>query len=176
MILRSPTGNLVDGDSEVTKSNAGDGFVHGVEAEIAWNFAPGWRMAGQASWQESLVEQFSTSDPVLSKDNLDRMQPLSGGLSLRWTNPKKNAWAEVSARFARRQNRLSPRDELDTDRIVRKGTPGYGVIDLRGGWKATKNLTVTGAIENLTDANYRILGSGQQEPGINALIGLEIRY
>ena len=32
MIVRTPTGRLIDGDSEVTKMNAGTGFVHGVES------------------------------------------------------------------------------------------------------------------------------------------------
>ena len=36
-----------------------------------------------------------------------------------------------------------------------------------------QNLELTAAIENLLDDDYRYHGSGQNEPGLNAIIGVK---
>ena len=38
MIVRAPTGAVVDGLDEVTKRNAGNGYVQGVETGASWRF------------------------------------------------------------------------------------------------------------------------------------------
>lgn len=40
MIVRTPTGRVVDGDNEVTKKNAGNGYVQGIEVSLSWRFLP----------------------------------------------------------------------------------------------------------------------------------------
>jgi hemoglobin/transferrin/lactoferrin receptor protein len=61
----------------------------------------------------------------------------------------------------------------DDQRIPVNGTPGYLVPSLHGGWQATENLALTLGLENLTDEDYRIHGSGVNEPGFNAIIGVK---
>ncbi|MBI4616587.1 MAG: TonB-dependent receptor [Planctomycetes bacterium] len=176
MILRQPTGRTIGREREVTKANAGDGFVHGVEGEFVAHLSDRVRWNAHISWQESVVEQFPTSAPVIEKDNLSRMAPLAWGGALRYTHPEPSWYVEISSRFAVKQDRLSPDDARDTQRIPPGGTPGYAVLTLRGGWQVNDNVRVTGAVENVTDANYRILGSGQQEPGVNGILATEIRF
>lgn len=176
MILRRPNGQRIGRDLVVVKSNAGDGFVHGVEGEAAWRFLPDWQLSGHVSWQESLVEQFATSAPVIEEDNLSRMQPLSWGGALLYEDPSGAWFAEVSSRFALRQDRLSPDDERDTQRISPGGTPSYAIFTVRGGYDVNDDVRLTAAVENATDENYRILGSGSQEAGVNAVLGVEVRF
>jgi hemoglobin/transferrin/lactoferrin receptor protein len=51
--------------------------------------------------------------------------------------------------------------------------PGYEVFTLRGGYRVTKDLTVTAAVENLSDEDYRIHGSGVNEPGTNVVLSAD---
>ena len=65
------------------------------------------------------------------------------------------------------------RDEADTQRIPPGGTPGYTVYTLRAGARLTDGLRVFAAVENVTDVDYRIHGSGQNEAGTNVILGAD---
>ena len=71
------------------------------------------------------------------------------------------------------QENLSKKDLDDDQRIPTNGTPGYLVGSGRGGWQARENLLVTLGIENFTDEDYRVHGSGVNEQGLNALNGVK---
>jgi len=101
------------------------------------------------------------------REPIDRMMPLTGQVGLRWNAPDRDWWVEGVLTMAAKQDKLSTRDAADTSRIPPGGTPGYAVFSLRSGYRFTRNFAVTAAIENLTDENYRIHGSGVNEPGIN---------
>ncbi|MFT5125307.1 MAG: hemoglobin/transferrin/lactoferrin receptor protein, partial [Verrucomicrobiales bacterium] len=47
---------------------------------------------------------------------------------------------------------------------------------LRGGCRLSDQLNLTLALENIGDENYRVHGSGLNEPGRNAIIALEGRW
>jgi len=80
------------------------------------------------------------------------------------------------ARLAAAQDRLSTRDRADTQRIPPGGTPGYQVLTLRGGRSLGDRWTISAAVENLTDEDYRVHGSGLNEPGRNFVAGVEARF
>ena len=74
------------------------------------------------------------------------------------------------------QDKLSARDAGDTQRIPPGGTPGYLVASVRTGVQVTENLELNAALENITDEDYRIHGSGVNQPGINAIIGGKLSW
>ena len=45
-----------------------------------------------------------------------------------------------------------------------------------GGWNVNENVTFTRGLENLTDEDYRVHGSGVNEPGINAIFGARVGW
>ncbi len=51
-------------------------------------------------------------------------------------------------------------------------TPGWVSVGIRGGWRLSERQQLTFALRNLTDANYRMHGSGFDAPGI----GLDLSY
>jgi outer membrane receptor protein involved in Fe transport len=55
-------------------------------------------------------------------------------------------------------------------------TPGFVVFGLRGGVRLGSHLDLTLIGENLGDKNYRIHGSGVDEPGINMVARLRARF
>ena len=102
--------------------------------------------------------------------------PLTGHLSLRWAPPTSCFWAEAATRAAARQDRLAPSDRVDTERIPASGTPGFGVVHLRAGWRPAPPLELIAALENVTDEDYRIHGSGVNEPGRSLVVSLDYRF
>ncbi len=71
---------------------------------------------------------------------------------------------------------LSSRDRADVQRIPPGGTPGYAIWTVRGGWDLGERRTLSAAVENLTDEDYRIHGSGLNQPGRNFVASMQIRF
>ena len=176
-IIRTPTGALVDGLAEVTKRNSGAGYVQGLELAGTFRLLPAWTLSTALTWMRGELDYFpSSSSASLLRAPLSRVMPLTGHVTLRWDAPTARTWLELAASAATRQNRLAPGDRVDTERIPTTGTPGYAVGKLRTGWRATAALTLTAALENLTDTDYRIHGSGLNEPGRNLILSAAYRY
>ena len=176
-IIRTPTGATVDGLAEVTKRNSGAGYVHGLELAGSTRLDTTWTLSGTLTWMRGELDYFpSSNSALLLRAPLSRVMPLTGHLTLRWDAPTTRTWIELAASAAGHQDRLAPSDRVDTERIPAAGTPGYLVGHLRTGWRATPSLTLTAALENLTDADYRIHGSGLNEPGRNLLLSATYRF
>ncbi|RMH24301.1 MAG: TonB-dependent receptor [Planctomycetota bacterium] len=176
LIIRTPTGNVIGGESEVTKLNSGDGFVQGVEFGARVRPHPQWTVFGHLAWIDGEVDTFPTSTAAAVREPLSRLMPLNGQVGLRFDHPSERFWIEGALTLADRADRLSSRDIADTSRIPPGGTPGYEVLSIRSGWRLRDNIDLTVALENLTDANYRVHGSGQNEPGRSLVVGLEITF
>jgi len=176
LIVRAPTGATVDDLLEVTKRNAGEGHVQGVELTARVNLSADWQVRAMGTWMEGKAETYPTSEPIRVEDDLSRVMPLTGRLALRWQPAGKAYWVEGVVDAADKADRLSADDARDTQRIPPGGTPGYVVGTLRGGVQATDALAVTLALENLADEDYRIHGSGVNEPGRLLVVSAELRF
>jgi hemoglobin/transferrin/lactoferrin receptor protein len=47
---------------------------------------------------------------------------------------------------------------------------------LYSGWQATENLELTCGLENVSNIDYRNHGSGNNEPGFNAILGVRATW
>jgi hemoglobin/transferrin/lactoferrin receptor protein len=175
MIVRTPTGQIIDGDNEVTKKNSGNGYVYGAEMEARIKVLSQWTLFGGFTWLDGRIETYPTSEPLLVEEPIERLMPPAGRIGLKWNIPG-GFWIEGSCRFADKADRLSTRDAEDTQRIPPGGTPGYAVYDIRAGWKQGNHLALSAAIENLTDEDYRIHGSGINEPGRNFVLAADCTF
>ena len=104
------------------------------------------------------------------------MSSVTFNAGLRWRHPAWHVWAEFATSLAGKQDRLSANDKLDTQRIPPGGTPAYGVYHLRAGWDPCTHTSLSVALENLTDEDYRIHGSGIGEPGRSVVVGAQFRF
>ncbi len=173
MIVRSPTGEVIDGGSAVTKRNAGDGRLFGFEGSVAWSPSPSWTWRTQFSSQKGDVDTYPTSDNVPVNEPISRMAPSMVSSTIRWS-PQDATWhLEGRLRWANRQSRLSSRDRADTQRIPEGGTPGWTVFDMGWGVPLDTDSSIGFALENIFDVDYRRHGSGINEPGRNLVIRFE---
>ncbi len=170
LIVKTATGRERDGFREVTKSNAGDGYVQGAEAVLRWRGHPQWSAWASGSWQEGKADVFtSAGEKTRERDYISRIMPPTAHLGVRWQTTTGRYWLEAAGDFAAKADRLSGGDRRDTQRIPQGGTPGYAIATLRAGLMVTPDLTLNMAIENLLDEDYRIHGSGVNEPGRNVI-------
>ncbi|MFT5051789.1 MAG: hemoglobin/transferrin/lactoferrin receptor protein [Chlamydiales bacterium] len=177
MIVRTPTGNTnADGDFEITKANAGDGYLAGVELGGSVEVASDWTLFGNTTYIDGKVDTFPTTSPVSVREPLDRLMPWTTFMGLRWDRPDRRVWVETTGTIAERADRLSTRDINDTDRIPPGGTPGYFAWDLRGGWRINDSTDLTVELENILDEDYRIHGSGVNRPGTNLVLTLRMSF
>jgi hemoglobin/transferrin/lactoferrin receptor protein len=176
LIVRTPTGNIIDGDAEVTKKNSGDGYVHGIELDARYRFLPCFTAFTSFSWLYGEVDTYPTSTSAKDTQPLDRLMPPMGNIGVRWDHDTREHWIEGICYFADKADKLSDRDKADTQRIPPGGTPGYFIFHLRSGWQIMEDLTLSVAIENLFNADYRVHGSGQNEPGRSVVMGVDWRF
>ena len=173
MIIRRPTGDVIDGGIAVTKQNAGDGRLYGVEGSLTWSPAPNLMWRTQFSAQRGDVDTFPTSEDVSVNEPISRLAPALMTSTVRWF-PHGAPWhLEGRLRWSDLQDRLSSRDRADTQRIPEGGTPGWTVLDLGWGVPLDHGSSVGVALENVFDVDYRRHGSGVNEPGRNLVVRFE---
>ncbi len=174
LILPVPTDSTL---KTAIATNAGDGYIYGVELEGAWRILPQWTLSGFAAWQDGRTESPDfVGGPETDKPN-SRQLPLSGSVALRWDDPSNKFWVEGRVLAATTEDRITAADQVaDKQRIPTGGTPGYIVTSLRAGWHVNANLDLTCGIENLTDEDYRNHGSGQNEPGLQGIFGVKVNW
>lgn len=159
LIVRTLTGST----NEFTKTNAGDGYVHGVENTLSCALGGGWSVHGGFAWMEGYSEVDDRTEYV-------RTMPMTVLAALRRASADGRAWVEVGVKGVDKEDRLTVSDKADTQRIPPGGTPGYGVCHARAGWRATDALSLGLAVENLFDQDYRVHGSGSNEAGRNVIL------
>ncbi len=176
MIVRKPTGREIDGSAEVTKANGGNGYVHGIELGLAWEITDQWSFFGNVTWIEGEADTYPSSSGKSAREPLSKIQPLTGTAGVRWTTENRKVWTELVCTAAGNADQLNTADLSDTQRIPPGGTPGYTLLSLRSGWQVTDNVLVLASLDNLLDDDYRIHGSGSNEPGFGATLGVKISF
>ncbi len=165
------------GSNNTVTTNAADAYVYGVELEGAWRFHPQWTLSGFAAWQDARIQSPSYLGGPLEDKPQSRQLPLTGSIALRWTDPSEKFWIEGRLLAADTEDRITAADQAaDNQRIPTHGTPGYLVASLRAGWQVNDHLDLTCGLENLTDEDYRNHGSGQNEPGLGAILGARLSW
>ncbi len=171
LIVKTPTGAQREGFREVTKSNASDGYVHGVEGSLYWTGHPQWSAWIRGSWQEGRVDVLMDADGHdWRRDYISRIMPPTAQCGIRWQTQDGTYWVEAVGDFAAKANRLSEGDRLDSQRIPEGGTPGYAIPTLRIGTVTRFGLVLAASLENILNEDYRIHGSGLNEPGRNLIL------
>lgn len=176
MIMRAPTGRMIDNAVEVTKRNSGDGYIRGVELSGTYAFSGNWSARLAGSLMDGKVDAYPTSAPEKQRDYISRLMPPTAKAALRWQADSSRFWIEGECDSAAKADKLSADDKRDTQRIPPGGTPGYAVFTIRAGARIIQGLDLTVAVENILDADYRIHGSGVNEPGRNFMLAANYAF
>lgn len=176
-IASTPTGRVVDGAIEVSKRNTASGYVRGVELSTAYAFAEHWSLRGNLAWQRGRIDAFaSTTTRVSYREPLSRIMPLTGNLRLAWRSGDARSWVSAGLTVTGRADELSEADRNDPERIPPGGTPGYVLAGVHAGHALNAHVKLLAGIDNLFDDAYRVHGSGSNEAGLGARVGMEVGF
>jgi len=178
-ILRFPTGTLTTGgDPIVTKGNVGDGYIQGAELSYVFALTDNTEVFGSHSYQYGRVSNYQNpaAPNTISDDYPSRLMPLQNMVGMRWENPEGSFHASTSVVRAEAGDKLSFRDQGDSQRIPPGGTPSYTVWNCSCGWQLSETASLLCAIENITDVDYRVHGSGSNSLGRNFVFGMRVTF
>jgi hemoglobin/transferrin/lactoferrin receptor protein len=150
----------------------GDGHIFGIELSGVLALADDFQIFGNLTWMEGKQNTYPTSAPVVVEENIDRLMPLTLMAGTRWDAPASSLWIEFLIRAAAKADRLNTRDEADDTRIPDGGTPAYITAQLSTGYQLSDDLTLNLGLNNITNEDYRIHGSGLNQAGRNLYFGL----
>lgn len=130
------------------------------------------RATYQYAWSEG--PNTGAGDSEAERVPLSRTPPAGGTFEGRWLHPGSGVYVGAAVVWAAAQRRLAPSDQADA-RIPIGGTPGYGLLDLRLGYRHA-HFRAHLVFQNVFDAAYRVHGSSINGPGrsIRLAIATEI--
>lgn len=176
LIVRKPTGRKVDELVEVSKANGGEGYVQGIEIAGRFEIDGHWSVFATGSYTEGEVDQFPGRNDRVTREPLSRVVPFMGTVGVRWQTADRRVWSELVCTAASEADKLNSGERADTQRFPADGTPGWTLLTLRGGWQVNEHLSLTASLDNLLDEEYRAHGSGSNEPGFGATMGLTVKF
>ncbi len=153
---------LLDGERVYVKENVGNAFVTGIEMDFEAKVVANFSVLGNLT--------YTYGQNVTKEEPFRRIPPLFGNLSLRYD--KKRYYVILQALAAGKQERLSAGD-IDDHRIPDGGTPGWSVLNLKGGYK-WKRIGVKLAFNNVFNEAYRMHGSGVD--GLGRHLAASVRF
>ena len=183
MIVRSP---IESGKSDVLKSN-GDGLIQGVELELGYQWTPSWKSDLSFSWMDGEVEQMldnnATGTVAINGSNYSpvnrattRLMPIQAKFTTHYKPVGSNWSSALSFLAASKADNLSLKDETDVTRIPSNGTPGYFLTNIYGNYDISDSSSISLALENIGDIDYRVHGSGLNGAGRNFILSCSIVF
>ena len=172
VLVRTPTGSVLGGLTEVQAVNRGNGFTQGISFDVMHRFSNAWIKAA-FSYTYGVMTEYTTAG-VWSKDPASRINPINGNIQLHY-DVLPNFYTESLLSVVGTQTRLSERDKADTQRIPVGGSAGYILWDVKLGYKPADFLNLNFMVNNLLDVGYRPLGSGLNGAGRNFVFQFDIK-
>ncbi|MEN9361593.1 MAG: hypothetical protein RL095_3128 [Verrucomicrobiota bacterium] len=156
-----------------------DGYMYGWELGGDYYLTEQVGVFGSLAMVDGVCRnhyQQNDTNPLID-DQYSKVPPLNGEFGLRFRDGKEETFfLDTYCEWSDGQDDLSQADRTDTDRIPPNGTPGWYTVNARAGWKFAKNQDVTLGLENLLDKDYRIHGSGQNEPGRSLTLQYHLKF
>ena len=175
VIIRTPTGRTIAGQREVTKTNAAESNVNGIEWQLSYLAMDRLTLYTDGMWIDGWQESFpvATSTETV-REPIDLLMPATWHVGARLALADPRLQLDLMVEHASEQDQLSLRDIADTQRIPPGGTPAYTTLNLRSDWRVRDGVNLSLALDNITDEDYRIHGSGVNEPGRNLVASVNI--
>ncbi|QEG38926.1 TonB-dependent receptor [Roseimaritima ulvae] len=155
---------VIGGERFLTNQQA---YLNGTELAGEYLLHRNVALYGNFYYTYGLVT--SNDDPIA------RIPPTQGILGLRFDDYASGSYCDVYTWMVDRADRYAE-SNLGDSRFIAGGTPGYATLNLRCGrsFGDQHRHRVSLALENITDKYYRVLGSGVDGPGFNAIFGYQL--
>jgi outer membrane receptor protein involved in Fe transport len=145
-----------------------EAYLNGTEAYAEYLLNGGWSVYGNGAYTYGKITTNGQPFP--------RIPPLQGTVGLRWRDSARPRYFDIYTWLVDQvEQKHYNQFNLSDVRFIAGGTPGYGTLNLRAGTAlgSQQNHKLSVALENITDQYYRVLGSGVDGAGFNAILGYE---
>lgn len=160
-----PYGTVIPGSGNFIRANF-DSYINGTELAAEYLLQEEWSVYGNF-W-------YTYGQDIVRNEPLSRIPPIQGLLGLRWESQQHRKWFDVYTCLVARQDRYNPQNNIDS-RFPVGGNPAYATLNLRTGTTLGKHYQhrLSFGLDNITNTPYRVLGSGVDGSGLNAIFGYE---
>ena len=104
---------------------------------------------------------------------LDHISPIFGKASLNYDHQNWSASFYTLFNGAKKLKDYNVAGEDNLIYATANGLPAWHTLNLRANYKVNKNIDLQMAIENISDKNYRVFGSGISASGRNVLFAIK---
>ncbi|WGK65976.1 TonB-dependent receptor [Croceiramulus getboli] len=153
--------------------NTAQAEVYGLEAGMSIQFTEHWQLNSQLNITEGFEEQDNGDTAPLR-----HAAPLFGNTHLTWKRKawKLDAFAEYNGQFS--FDELAPSQQNNaflyaSDANGNPYAPRWYTLNLAAQYEWSPSLTLTTALENITDQRYRPYSSGISAPGRNLIVAIK---
>ncbi|TWU08471.1 TonB-dependent receptor plug domain-containing protein [Stieleria varia] len=155
--------DVVGGTRFLTNQNA---YINGTE--LNGEYLLGRNLALYGNFYYTYGTITTSGEPI------SRIPPTQGILGLRLNDPCHQGYFDVFTWMVDRADRYSS-SNLGDVRFIPGGTPGYATLNVRTGrsFGDRNQHRLSVSLENITDKYYRVLGSGVDGQGFNAVFGYQ---
>lgn len=168
-IVRFGTGN----PNEFTRGNIGDGYVNGIELDGTYKPTNETTLFANAFWQLGEVDAIPVAGGSVVPEYIERNPPITVNAGIKYEVPDHPLWVYGVVTAATDADFVTSRDARDTQRVPPGGTPSYVTINVGGGWKFSENIDLSVTLENITNEDYRVHGSGVNGAGFGVVATLD---
>ena len=147
--------------------NAGKAYIYGVSANIEHQLNAGFSFAANVNYTKGMISSNSPASP------LDHIAPIYGKASLNYDHQNWSASFFTLFNGAKKLKDYNVAGEDNLTYATANGLPAWHTLNLRANFKVNKNIDLQMAIENITDKNYRVFGSGISASGRNVLFAIK---
>ena len=165
---------IYDGELSTVQSmqNASKSWIYGFEIGAQVNFSEAFKLTSQYNLIGGIEETDGVEVPVR------HVAPSFGNTHLVWQKNRLKLDAFVNYNSALANNKLAP-SEAEKDYIYaldQNGnpySPSWHTLNFRTQYQIGNDVTVTAALENISDQRYRTYSSGIAAPGRNLIVSLK---
>ncbi len=165
---------IYDGELSTVQSiqNASKSWIYGFEIGAQVNFSKAFKLTSQYNLIGGIEETDGVEVPVR------HVAPSFGNTHLVWQKNRLKLDAFVNYNNALANNKLAP-SEAEKDYIYaldQNGnpySPSWHTLNFRTQYQIGNDVTVTAALENISDQRYRTYSSGIAAPGRNLIVSLK---
>ena len=147
--------------------NAGKAYIYGVSANIEHQLNAGFSFAANVNYTKGMISSNSPASP------LDHIAPIYGKASLNYDHQNWSASFFTLFNGAKKLKDYNVAGEDNLIYATANGLPAWHTLNLRANFKVNNNIDLQMAIENITDKNYRVFGSGISASGRNVLFAIK---
>jgi len=118
---------------------------------------------------------YTYGEDLTDQTFFSRIPPMQSTVGVRWRDLDRRSYLDVFTWMVDRQDRYNPTNVTDS-RFPVGGNPGYATLNVRCGTRLGEcdQHRLSLVVENITDKYYRVLGSGVNGTGFNAIFGYEL--